>query len=473
MTCAALTVLVSGLAIGAEPPVRAQNLKGARSNQVPGIKPFSSDESSMALNALGTCLGAYNYPVLFQRLVFLSGAAFTFVYDTTEAYEPLGDLYPVDLLGAACSNLGFQSARWYTGGSIEEVKALIKGQIDDGHPVIAPFLNRDTDRGFFLVVGYDFDSNVFYIQGRRRDSTYSVTPIPEHWTGPTASPAGWADNPVFVVGPSPGQGVSDQLLDREVIARGIGLLEGGRLAYGNNPGERAFIRTPGPHEAAYGLPAYRLLSSDVGGGQLIVDEGGGEEVNLGLIWRINNQLEQLEEYRNNAGGSIALLARVTAGANAFEVEDLADNLRKTSADAGRLRRMFWDMIPHNVGTPDSIVKYVNASRSMVFSFAGYDKYFQDLEDRGLHVYKTRSGPVIVQDLPEKRLDAKILAKSLEARERSSLAAMKEVLSYIGPEPESKEAPAPAVRPRLREGGKEGAKEPGKQKAKEGNNQVGE
>ena len=457
IACAASALLAYGTGV-AEAPARTGGPGGGRANQVPGIGPFSSEGGSMALLALGACLGAYNHSTSFQRLVFVSGAAFTFVYDTTDAYEPLGDLFPVDLLQTACLSFGFPDARWVTGQSVDSVKTLVKSQIDKGHPLIVSFLDRKDHRGFYVIAGYDFDSNVFYLQGGSRDSAYVAVPIPKGWDGPTASPAGWAENPVFTLGEFSPQGQeSDNTIDRDAIALGMSLLEGGTVSYGTHPGEAPLMKTPGLREAAYGLPAYRLLSWDVANGDLVVNGEQGEEVNLDLIWRIDNLLRQVQSFRDNAGRSLNFVTSLSSPDRIVDVEALASNLQKTSTEASALRQIFWDMIPRNVTTPDSIAAYVKASRSMVLSFAGHDRFFQDLKDRGLMVFKTRSGPVIVADSPEKRLGAKLLARSLEARDRSSLAGMKEVVTYLAPAQETQEV-RPSRRPHIRQGGGEAAKD---------------
>jgi hypothetical protein len=141
--CAATAVLACGLA-AAEAPAAGGSLGGVRSNQVPGIGPFASDGGSMALRALGACLGTYNRSTSFQRLVFVSGAAFAFVYDTTGTYDPLGYLFPVDLLRTASQTFGLPDARWETDDSIASVKAIVKREIDRGHSWIPRIIAAST-----------------------------------------------------------------------------------------------------------------------------------------------------------------------------------------------------------------------------------------------------------------------------------------------------------------------------------------
>lgn len=424
--------LTPDLSMGAD----AENLP-LRSNQVPGIKAFTMDfdSGSMALHALGAALAASGHPSTYHRLVALCGAGFKFVYDTTEAYEPLRDVFPVDVLRDASSVTGFPDAHWEAGRSLADVKAIVKREIDQGRPLLAPFLKNDAYHGFFLIVGYDFDAGVFYLQGALRDSAYASVPIPKRWDGPTASPVGWADNPVFTLGAyDEGHGSDGALgLDKAMITTGMTLLRGGTLTYGSHPGELPYMQAPGPHLATYGIPAYRLLSLDVGGGDLIVRKGSEDEANFGLIWRLDAQLGQLETDRANAATALSYLVPRVSGGKSVEVEELVANVHRTVTDVVALRKIFWDEIPHQINSPETIVSYVKNSNSMVFSFAGNDRYFQDLGDRGLRAFKTRWGPVIIADSPEKRLQARVLVRSLEARERASLGMMEGIEDFIAPD----------------------------------------
>lgn len=418
----------------------------AQANQITGVKGFGMDFDAgcMALHALGAALGASGHSATYVRLVALSGAAFKFVYDTTEAYEPLRDIFPIDVLQTASQASGFCDARWAVGLPIAEVKAIVKREIDAGHPLLASFLKNDAYRGIFLIVGYDFDAQVFYLQGAFRDSAYVSVPIPARWDGPTASPSGWADNPMFILGAYDETRGSDASLglDRATVTTGIALLKGGTLVYGSHPGESSYMGEPGLHEATYGIGAYRLLALDVGNGDLVTRRGEEEEVNFGLVWRLDAQLGQLESDRINAATALNYLVSRVAAGKSIEVEETVANIRKTAADVAALRKIFWDQIPQHVNTPERILAYVKSSGSIVFSFAGNDKYFEDLKGRGLRTFKTRWGPVIIEDSPERRLRARMIVRGLEARERGSLGMMEAVEAFIGPD-----SGAPAPEPR--------------------------
>lgn len=428
--CVHLLGLSPGLAAGAD-----SKQPTAQRNQVAGVKGFAMDFDSgcMAIQALGSALEATGHSSPYGRLAALSGAGFKFVYDTTEAYEPLRDLFPIDVLQTACKASGFPEACWKAGLPMAEVKAIVKREIDAGRPLLASFLKADAYHGIFLIVGYDYQAGVFYLQGASRDSSYTSVPIPEKWDGSTASPAGWADNPVFILGAyDQGRASDTELgLDKVLITNGINLLKGGTLAYGSHPGEQSYMGEPGSHQCVHGIPAYRLLSLDVGSGDLIVKRGGQDEVDFGLVWRLDAQLGQLESDRVNAVTGLSYLVPRVSAEKSVEVDETMANIRKTVADVATLRKIFWDQIPHQVNTPEGIAAYVKSSESMVFSFAGSDQYFQDLRDRGLRTFKTRRGPVIIEDSPEKRLRARMLVRSLEARERTTLVMLEGIENYLG------------------------------------------
>jgi hypothetical protein len=393
------------------------------------------DSGCMALESLGSALDAVGHPSPRVRLAAVSGSCFKFVYDTTGAYEPLRDLFPTDVLRKACDAMGFPDAHWEAGRPVSEVKAAVKREIDAGRPLLAPFLKNDAYHGFFVIVGYDYDAGVLYLEGALRDSGYVSVPIPERWDGPTAGPAGWADNPVFVLGEyreEEGSGAALGL-DKALATDGIVSLKGGRLAYGSHPGELAYMEEPGPRQALYGLPAYRLLARDAAEGDLVVERSGREEADFALIWRLDAQLGQLEKDRGDAATALTYIVARVSGGKSIEVEDLVANVRRTVDDVKALRKIFWDEPGPQVDTPDEIVDYVKNSGSIVFSFAGHDKYKEELAGRGLKAFRTRWGPVIVADSPEKRLRARTLVRSLEARERATEVALEGIEDFIGPD----------------------------------------
>jgi hypothetical protein len=401
-------------------------------NVVPGVQPFPPDEDSgaMALHTLGICLDAYGHQSPYYRIVALSGSAFKFVYDTTEAYEPLRDLYPVDVLTTAATAAGLPDAHWLLDTPMAKVKEAVRVEIDKGHPLIAPFLKKDAYHGFVAIVGYDFDAGVFFVQGALRDTGYARVPIPNQWSGPTAGPLGWATNPIFVLGDFDAKTPPDQGQDKALLVTGAAMLRGGKLSYGLHGGESQYM-SGGARQATFGLPAYHLLSLDVEKAPIVVTGAGQDSVDFGLLWRLDSQLGQLEHDRRYAAMALGYIVPRVSSGKSVDANELVTNVERTGADVRALRKVFWNTVPYAMNTVESLVSYVDSSTSVVFSIAGRDVLLEDLRNRGYQAFKTRWGPIVVADSHEKRLGAKMLVKSLESRERASLRLMEDLVNYIG------------------------------------------
>ncbi|MFH1312303.1 MAG: hypothetical protein ABIJ00_03670 [Candidatus Eisenbacteria bacterium] len=410
--------------------------KHSGSNQLEGINPFplDYDSGSMALYALKSSLDAYDVSTAYQRLTGLSGTAFKFVYDSTEAYEPLRDLYPMDALAEAATALGFYDAKWVTGKPIGAVKDIIKHEIDSGRPVLAPFLKADAYRGFFIVTGYDFDRDLLYLQGAfEGDSAYVTVPIPETWDGPTVSPAGWATNPVFVIGEAKRLDQKTLEAGKEPVERAISAMKGGSLPYGLHPGERAYMGQPGPHEALYGFPAYDLLSHEIEHRELIDRTDGGAQLDFAFLWRINSQVGQLEHDRRSARFFAKLLSRELPDEKRADVSDVMQSLAETADDAGILRKFFWHVITDTM-TAGDVAGYVKANTSMVFRLPDVEPLLNELQADGFEIFETAWGWLLVDDTPRKRTLAKTALRSIIVRERRSLDLLEGIADHIGIKP---------------------------------------
>jgi hypothetical protein len=398
------------------------------SNRIDGVEsfPLDYDSGAMSVHALRSALKAYGVTSSYERLVGRSMAAFKFVYDSTEAYEPLRDLYPVDGLATAARAMGFGNAHWEINKPIAEVKKLIKDEIDRGHPLIAPFLLPDAYHGFFVITGYDLERNIIYLQGAfGANSSDRTVPIPDEWDGPTVSPLGWATNPVFVIGPMP---VSRSAGAEDLVLQGaVDLFKGGKLAYGEHPGEGRYIRTPGVHEAVYGLAAYEVLSRDVENEELVFDSGKEARLNFGFIWRIDSQVGQLEHDRRAgwyALGDVSIRPDSDAG---LLLRQVVTNFTRASEDASSLRDVFWHEIPDTIGTAEEVEAYVNHTCSIVFKLPDDEHVRDDLYKAGRETFETPWGWLVVDDSSEKRKAAKMLVRSIEARDKNSLNLMEEII----------------------------------------------
>jgi hypothetical protein len=424
-----LVVLGAAAAPAAGPgqgPGDARVLEG-----IEGFRP-DYDSGNMGLHALSSCLKPLGAESGYYMLVGLSRCAFKFVYDTTEAYEPLRDLYPMDALRQAGEAVGFPDCHWEVNKSINTVKSLIKQEIDGGRAVIAPFLLPDAYHGFYVITGYDYARGLFYVQGAfEPDSGYVTVAIPDFWDGPTASPEGWARNPVFILGEKRQEMSRRGTEERKSVRMGIKLMKGGTLEYGTQPGERKYMRTPGPHEARYGLPAYDLLSHDVEAAPLIYGGDGLTTLNFGLIWRLDAQLGQLEHDRHHGSTYVRGLSRYLRFEQNMLLAEIMGNFENVVQDVRSLRKIFWDPVPDWCVNSDDVLRYIDSNGSIVYRVPDIRGIDTALASRDLSLYDTPWGRVVVLDSPSKRLKAKLLVKSIASREKNSLYVMQDIVEYIG------------------------------------------
>lgn len=403
------------------------------SSQLKGIKPFplDHDAGSMAVHALQSAVGPHFPRATYGYLVGISCAAFKFVYDSVEAYEPLRDASPVDVLTTAANALGFPEAHWELGRPIDVVRELVRQEIDNGRPVIAPFLKPDAYHGFCIITGYDLEREIFYLQGAFGQSGTVVTvPMSESWDGPTVSPAGWATNPIFIIGPKSGEYLSSAEIAKPMFEEGIRLMKGGTLAYGTHPGESRYISGSGAREALYGLPAFDALSADVEHEPLVLGVDGGQIVNFGFIWRIDAQVGQLEHDRRAAAEVMTTLTNSVPADKFREVRDGVREFERISEDARGLRKVFWCVIPDSLTTPGDVSRYISETPSMVFRVPEDERIQDQLRKDGYGVFKTLWGWVAIDDVHEKRMLAKTRLRRVIVRERHQIELLGRILDYI-------------------------------------------
>jgi hypothetical protein len=401
-------------------------------NMLTTVPPYSLDHlsGSMALHALHSALASQGFMGSYTELVGISGEVFKVVYDSSDAFEPLRDACPFDLLGTAAARRGFPNAHWETGLKGEDLRRIVKHEIDSGRPLISPFLKPDAYHGFNIITGYDYDLNEFKVQGafdRRR--AYNV-PIPETWDGPTMSPAGWAANPVFVLG----EAVDDSTVARNIyvdmVKQARDLLQGGTLAYGLTDGEARYMARPGPHLARYGLPAYDILAWDVEHTDIVLKRPGGDTLNFGLLWRIDAMVGLLEHDRSRGPEFGSVLRGILSQQNATALYELVVNLKRTAEDAAELRDLFWHEIPDTLPDVQAVLDYVDGSGAMVFGLPDMEGLASNLRDMGRKVYASPWGWVMVEDSPEKRVRAKMKVISLRSRETRSLDLIMQVGKHV-------------------------------------------
>jgi hypothetical protein len=403
-----------------------------KANGLATVRGYSLDylSGSMALHALDSVLRSQGVDRRYAYLVAMSGAVFKFVYDSTEAYEPLRDTCPLDLLRTAAVMNGFPNAHWETGLTLEGAKRVIKREIDAGRPLISPFLVPDAYHGLNIITGYDYEHNTLSIQGAFDRRRPLEIPMPESWDGPTLSPAGWATNPLFVLG-RPSRDTGKATIEYAgLLEAGIAVLEGGKVEYGVHDGERQYMQSPGPHQAWYGLPAYPVLVGDIEDSDLTVGRDGRSELNFGLIWRIDAMVGLLEHDRRAGSALVEFLKGLVPEHRVPSLLALARSYEKSASEAAELRSIFWHQVPDSLTGPQDVLEYTDTSGSMIFALPQGDGLADSLRGRGWAVYDTLWGSVLTEDSPDRRLRAKIKAISLMSRDREALGLLKETAGYL-------------------------------------------
>ncbi len=397
----------------------ASSLGHSQSNVIDGIPPFplDYDSGSMALHALHSATLPFYPRSIYSYLVGISGAAFKFVYDSTEAYEPLRDASPTDELTLAAHALGFPHAHWVVNKDIETVKRLVRDEVDGGRCVLVPFIYNQAYHGFFVIVGYDYDNSQFVLQGALGEKTYARIPIPHEWYGPTLSPLGWAMNPVFVLGDFVSGHEGNGTSSSEILRLAYDLFKGGRLTYGRHPSERAYIASGDSCEAWYGLPAFEILAQDVERASLVRETCDGSDLNFGFLWRIDSQLGQLAHNRKNGAIFLRMLKGKLMPNAANLVVKIADLFEATSRDAQAVRRFFWDAIPEDHLSESGVKSYVDSSTAIVFALGQDTALAMQLQHGGYKTYKSPWGWVLIADSPEKRMLAKTAVHSAYVHEK--------------------------------------------------------
>jgi len=412
---------------------QADERSEATANRVENVPAFRLDHDSgpMAIYALQSCLEAMGSNYTYAKLAGVSGAAFKFVYDTTEAYEPLRDLFPMDVLQSAAEQMGLEDARWHRDGSRDYVMDLIKREIDACRPLIAPDLRVGEYSGLCVIIGYNLDTGHILIKGAFRRAGYDSIPLAEAWDGPTASPEGWASNPVFTLGRArKGRGDARAGRNKPAVAKAIEIMKGGDLEYGKHPGEAPYLGEAGPHTAEYGVKALELLSYDVANRPLVTMRDGEPHLDSGFLWRIDSQVGQLQHDRTDAYTFLRQLRSNVQPDHYLLLEELYNGVRTTSNDAKSLREVFWQTIPADVTTADQAVAYARQSHSMVIEVTHRAGVADELKSMGEPVFETPWGWVLVDDSPEKRMGARLLVRALLSRERNSIRMLEELLPGV-------------------------------------------
>lgn len=354
-----------------------------------------NDVGGGAIPAAHALLRALGAQISYEELLVTSGAAFSFVYDNAPVYEPLRDLYPLDTVAMAVQGAGF-SGRWTVDKPAGEALAAVGAALADGRPALVSVYDDEIMHGVGVVI--DAAGSVLTVQ---TDEAREIT-LPEVWWGAVTGPIAWGACPVFVAERGAAAGWSAEGRLHRVLHRATALLAGaGSLPYRDCEGARTYSAVPlAGRQALYGLPAYDLLLTDVGGAE-----------NLGafsLLWRIDAQVSQLRHGRESAAAFLHTVPHRLAQA--------AEECCRTVAGlADDLLNRFWYRPTRTMKTAAEVIAAAASQSAMIF-WAGLDEEELGRLSRRVAVTRTPWGPVAVMDTIPRRREAAALVQRLRREE---------------------------------------------------------
>jgi len=376
---------------------------------VPAI-PRRDDVGGGAMPAIHAVLGSLGAHVGYEELLVLSGTAFTFVYDNAPTYEALRDLYPLDSLTVAVQACGF-SGRWLVDASEGETLERLQIALGDGRPAVVPIYSIDEIHRCAVAVGYDAASRKLTLQ---LEQLQEIT-LPEVWWGAVTGPLAWGRCPVFLTERKPLPGWSAEGRLHRALHRGQALLGGGLLPYRDCEGSRIYSGVPlAGRQAVYGLPAYDLLSADVGGAEILSS--------FALLWRIDAQVSQLQHSRAAGTAFLGTVPHKLASEAATCCASVAES-------AGELLSRFWYRPTKAMATAEDVLAAAGAQGAMVFWLGLEGEELARLARR-VAVARTPWGPVAIVDTIPRRREAVAVVQRLresEGRLRQLLGELRDAL----------------------------------------------
>jgi hypothetical protein len=359
-----------------------------------------------AIQALSAALRSLGVTESYAELLVLSGAGFTFVYDSAPIFEPLRDLVPLDTARTGTRAAGL-NGRWLTDRPGSEVLDLVAAALADGRPALLPLYSVDGIHGYAVAVGCDPSAHRVWVQKGEERFVPGMAPtvvelaLPDLWWGAVTGPRAWAACPAFVIERgAPAGWRADGKLYRALM-RGAAQIAGGWTPYHDCEGARAFTDVPlAGRQAACGLPAYDLLMADIGGAEWV----GGFD----LIWRLDAQLGQLQHHRDGAGQYLATVPHPLAA----EAAALCREMAQTAAD---LAARFWFHPSRPLTTAADVMAAAGSHSAMLFSL-GLEETERASLARHMPVIQTPWGHAALVDTVPRRKEAAALAGELRRQE---------------------------------------------------------
>ena len=399
-------------------------------NQIDGIPVVASSEAwaGKTLAYLHAALQPLGCDVSEAFLAGISGDAFVFTYLDAAVDEQQRDHWPLDVFAAAAAPLGY-SVEWVTDLSVDEVKALVKREIDAGHPLITHSLDSRT-HFFHIIAGYDLDKGVLLVQGVDRlfgGTEYEEIVIPDGWSGAVPGETFWARNPIGVVSRlADVPGIDRRHVARDALRRAIDLWEQPAFPFGDYWEEGDWARWASNlplHEMQQplGAAAYDAVERDV---------LNAEEITGGMIWRLDEQFVVRKYRHRDAAQFLREVAPAFSAEDGETLETVAARFEEAAKDGDAFYRMFWG----HALTEDAAKTAMEARRRMddapnlVFGIPDElgDEIFAQWE--GCRVMRHPWGRIVILDTPERRAHAAALARALKAHGEESVSLLRGVVA---------------------------------------------
>lgn len=398
-------------------------------NQIDGVPPVSSEQAwaGKTLAFLHAALQPLGGDASEAFLAGVSGDAFIFTYLDAAVDEQQRDHWPVDVFAEAAEPFGYH-VEWVTDRPMEEVKAVVKREIDAGRPLLTHSLDSRTH--FFLIItGYDYDRGIFLVQGVDRlfsAAEYGEIAIPDGWTGAVPGETFWARNPIGIVSRVADVEPADRAqLARAALRRAIDLWEQPAFPFSDYWEEGDWARwasnLPLPEmEQPLGAAAYDALERDV---------LNAETITGGMIWRLDEQFV-VRKYRHlDAARFLREVRPLFSAEDAAVLETVAARFERTAEDGAAFYSMYWGhaLTEDPPQTPDEARARMDAAPNLVFGVPDEidDETFAEWDD--CRVMRHPWGRIVIVDTPERRAHAAGLARALKAHGQESIELLRSVI----------------------------------------------
>jgi len=397
--------------------------------QIDGIPPIASDQAwaGKTLAFLRAALQPLGCDATEAFLAGASGDAFIFTYLDAPVDEQQRDHWPLDVFAAAAEPIGYE-VDWFTNQPMDQVRERVRREIDAGAPLLTHSLDPRT-HFFQIIVGYDYDSDVFLVQGVDRlyaEGGYAEIDIPDGWSGAVPGEVFWARNPIGVVRRRDGKRASDPgQTARSALHRAIGLWEQESFGFSDYTEEGDWASW------ASGLPLHEM-QQPLGAAAydaLIRDVLNAKEITGGMIWRLDEQFV-VRRYRHvDAANYLREVAPLFATADGDTLRAVAERFEKTAEDGATFYSMYWGsaLTDDPPQSPTELRQRMDAAPNLVLGIPDSieDAAFEQWDD--CRVMRHPWGRIVIIDTPERRAHAAGLARALKAHGAESVEMLRSVV----------------------------------------------